>query len=240
MATQEKFSLIRGILQTLGLPKEAVDDVVDRILDWLSDKDAEKSPAKIRYPYRIRDDFLSPAELSFYLVLKSAVSEWAIISTKVSLGDLFYARSNDPSEYRTATNKIDRKHVDFLLCDPKTVKPLLGIELDDKSHRRADRQERDEFVGRVFESAGLPLARVPVKQTYSVQQLNSFLQKCVGSNSIHTEPIEAPQTSTGVTLCPKCGSPMVLRSAKNGANAGEKFWGCPNYPKCRGVLKFEG
>jgi restriction system protein len=33
--------------------------------------------------------------------------------------------------------------------------------------------------------------------------------------------------------CPKCGSVMVLREAKRGANVGQKFWGCPNFPKCR-------
>ena len=237
MAAQQKFLLLRGILQTLGLSKEAVEDVVGLIADWLSDKDAEKSPAAIRYPYRIRDDFLSPAELSFYLVLRPAVSDWAIIFTKVNLGDLFYTKSSDSSENRTSTNKIDRKHVDFLLCDPKTLKPILGIELDDKSHQRADRQERDKFVGKVFEAAGLPLARVPAKQMYSVQQLNSFLQKCARGKAVQVEPVEAPQASNGVPLCPKCGSRMVIRSVKSGAKAGEKFWGCPNYPKCRGVLK---
>lgn len=36
--------------------------------------------------------------------------------------------------------------------------------------------------------------------------------------------------------CPKCGSPMVLREAKNGQNAGKKFWGCSNFPKCKGIL----
>jgi restriction system protein len=35
--------------------------------------------------------------------------------------------------------------------------------------------------------------------------------------------------------CPKCGSVMVLREAKRGANVGQKFWGCPNFPKCRGT-----
>ncbi|MCX5828637.1 MAG: NERD domain-containing protein [Deltaproteobacteria bacterium] len=36
--------------------------------------------------------------------------------------------------------------------------------------------------------------------------------------------------------CPKCGSPMVLREAKNGQNAGKQFWGCSNFPKCKGIL----
>jgi hypothetical protein len=35
--------------------------------------------------------------------------------------------------------------------------------------------------------------------------------------------------------CPKCGKPMVLRTAKRGANAGNQFWGCSAYPKCRMV-----
>ena len=36
--------------------------------------------------------------------------------------------------------------------------------------------------------------------------------------------------------CPKCGSLMVLRTAKKGANAGGQFWGCPKYPACKGVV----
>jgi restriction system protein len=35
--------------------------------------------------------------------------------------------------------------------------------------------------------------------------------------------------------CPRCRTPMVLREARRGPNPGEKFWGCPNYPKCRGT-----
>ena len=37
------------------------------------------------------------------------------------------------------------------------------------------------------------------------------------------------------TVCPKCNSPLVLRTAKNGANAGSQFYGCTKYPACRYV-----
>jgi four helix bundle suffix protein len=37
--------------------------------------------------------------------------------------------------------------------------------------------------------------------------------------------------------CPQCGKPMVLRTAKTGKNLGKQFWGCSDYPDCRGVLK---
>ena len=36
--------------------------------------------------------------------------------------------------------------------------------------------------------------------------------------------------------CPKCGSAMVKRTAKKGSNAGNTFWGCTNYPQCRGIV----
>lgn len=43
----------------------------------------------------------------------------------------------------------------------------------------------------------------------------------------------APTTST--PACPKCGKSMVLRRAKQGANAGNEFWGCSDFPSCRGI-----
>lgn len=36
-------------------------------------------------------------------------------------------------------------------------------------------------------------------------------------------------------LCPKCGGKLVLRTAIKGANAGNQFLGCANFPKCRYV-----
>lgn len=38
-------------------------------------------------------------------------------------------------------------------------------------------------------------------------------------------------------LCPSCGTPMVLRTAKRGPHVGERFYGCVNYPKCRQTRK---
>lgn len=40
-------------------------------------------------------------------------------------------------------------------------------------------------------------------------------------------------------LCPKCGSLMVMRTARQGANVGKSFWGCPNFPQCRGVVPMD-
>lgn len=38
-------------------------------------------------------------------------------------------------------------------------------------------------------------------------------------------------------ICPKCGKPLVLRTAKRGANAGSQFYGCSGFPDCRYMQK---
>ena len=42
--------------------------------------------------------------------------------------------------------------------------------------------------------------------------------------------------STVSPACPSCGVGMVRRTARRGPNRGNQFWGCPKYPKCRGVI----
>jgi len=36
-------------------------------------------------------------------------------------------------------------------------------------------------------------------------------------------------------LCPKCGKPMILRTARSVNNQGKQFWECSGFPKCRTV-----
>ena len=173
-------------------------------------------------------------------MLKQTVSSWALICPKVSLSDLFYVKSSDPSNSRTYTNKIDRKHVDFLLCDPVTARPLLGIELDDKSHQKSKVMERDDFVENVYRAANLPLVRIPVKHSYSTTELESLLRQYIDSNTFENPNQPVIVENSGTTPhCPKCNNEMVLRTAKNGPNQGEQFWGCPDYPRCRGVRKYQ-
>ncbi len=48
------------------------------------------------------------------------------------------------------------------------------------------------------------------------------------------------QTEKEKPACPLCKGLMVLRTAKRGTNAGAQFWGCADYPKCKGIVKFDG
>lgn len=184
-------------------------------------------------PYRLRDDFLSPAELSFYKVLSSVLGTHFAIQSKVRLADVFFvARPNENVAY---FNRIAQRHLDFLVCDPATMKPLIGIELDDSSHQREGGQERDGFVDSVFQTAQLPLLRFPVQREYSPRELAAqiapFLRDRVATPSASQS---APTSqSSPAPLCPKCGIPMVLRTVAQGEHKGKQFYGCQNYPRCR-------
>ncbi len=200
------------------------------------------------YPYRLRDDFLSLAEQSFYLVLKNVVGEYLSICPKVSLADIFFVMR--PNENMSAYNRINRKHVDFLVCEPKSMKPRFAIELDDSSHQRSDREERDDFVDSVFIAANLPLIRITARNGYNTAELSALIKQTLrdGNSSMQDQkpfheidvpsPAQQEQSPYSIPFCPKCGERMVLRTAHQGAQTGKQFFGCTNYPKCRTVIPF--
>jgi len=189
-------------------------------------------------PYRLRDDFLSPAERSFYAALVSACDDRVTICPKVNLADIFFV--SRPNENQGARGRISQKHLDFLLCESVSMRPVLGIELDDSSHSRPDRHARDELVDAVFEAAGLPLAHVPVRSSYSVPELSLFVGGYMGPrgepSTVSVAPVVPVPASAGVPLCPKCGIPMLLRTSSRGDAKGSQFYGCANYPKCRQTM----
>ena len=66
----------------------------------------------------------------------------------------------------------------------------------------------------------------------------AFLQHklSVSSQSSASSMSSTPYSSS--PSCPLCSSPMKLRTAKQGKNAGSQFWGCSQYPKCKGTKTF--
>jgi hypothetical protein len=78
------------------------------------------------------------------------------------------------SSWRAHFNRIDRKHLDFILCD-SDLAPVVAIELDDRSHDDEDRQARDLFVDQVLASVSLPIVRVRAKHAYQLEEVRRIL-----------------------------------------------------------------
>lgn len=60
------------------------------------------------------------------------------------------------------------------------------------------------------------------------------LPKTWATRREHLASLQARHAST--TTCAKCGSVLVLRTARSGAKAGAQFYGCSAYPKCRHTM----
>ena len=152
---------------------------------WLARKDApipRKMTTSGALPYQKKWYLLSPAERDFYEALRQAVGNRYTIFAKVRLLDLLWLPQN-LSNRQTHMNRVQAKHVDFVLCHPQTVAPVLVIELDDASHQLPERQERDIFLNEVLRVAGIPLLRVPVKKSFSAPALRGQILEILGVRS---------------------------------------------------------
>ena len=161
------------------------------------------------------------------------------------------------SQSQTARNKIDRKHLDFLICKADDLSLVAGVELDDSSHQRKDRGERDILVDEVLKSAGIPLVRFAAKKGYELAEVKTKLAECpllnvvtagaapqaaLSANPIRPEPAASPKEmpipipEDAAVICPACQAGMVKRQARKGPNEGKWFWACSTFPKCRKAI----
>jgi very-short-patch-repair endonuclease len=106
-------------------------------------------------------------------VLRVVVADRGHILAQVSLRQLLWLPGNNHSNPGRSAwqNKIAAKSVDFVICDPATLRPRLVIELDEPSHARPERQIRDEEVELMLNSAGLPFVRVITSRSYNTREL---------------------------------------------------------------------
>ncbi len=131
-----------------------------------------------RMPYIKRQRLVTKAELRFYKSLQKAVQDdWAIFAM-VRIADLLRVEAGVKNR-RSWVSKILAKHIDFVLCDPGSLEPILAIELDDSSHQRKDRIARDDFVDEALESAELPILRVPVRASYKSREIRELIDELV-------------------------------------------------------------
>jgi len=132
----------------------------------------------VRYPYQARKYLLTKAERSFFGVLQQAVQGRYLIFAKVRLADLLLVRARTDGR-QSFQNRINAKHLDFVLCDVNTVSPVVCIELDDASHQRSDRVDRDHFVDNAMRTAGLPLVRIKARTSYRLDEVRDAIEQAL-------------------------------------------------------------
>jgi hypothetical protein len=189
-----------------------------------------------RLPYRLREPFLSKTELALFRTLSHMMGERYVICPKVALSDVVYIVR--PNENVHFFNKIFRKHVDFLLCDPRTFKPSFGVEIVKPIAKEGFVREADKFMEELFTDAGIPLVHIPSSENYDPVDVVALFQVSV-TKLEKTIPLHLAAIKDGVPNCPVCGKMMVLRIHRNGDKSGKKYYGCIDNPHCRGVVALD-
>ncbi len=130
--------------------------------------------AQVLPEIQISRKFPTGAEADFFRVLKSVIGDRGHILVQVSLRQLLYFPGNRSTPGRSAwQNKMAQRSLDFLICHPTTLKPIVAVELDEPSHATGKRQTKDEELEVVLQRAGLPLERVLTSRTYDTRELGA-------------------------------------------------------------------
>ncbi len=139
-----------------------------------SGKEEKRKPL---YNYKRKDFLISRPEHEFFDILVEILENQYHIFTQVHLPTILDHKITGQN-WKGAFSHINGKSVDFVICDKSDIKPLLAIELDDKSHEREDRIERDSEVERMLKEAGMPLLRFENNGSFNKEEIKrSILEK---------------------------------------------------------------
>ena len=137
--------------------------------------DLGESKEKKKYQYKHKNFFLTRAEHECFDALMAAVGNDYLIFAQVHLPTLVDNKVVGQN-WLAAFRHINGKSVDFVLCDRAYIAPTLAIELDDKTHERPDRQERDVEVERILKDAGIPLLRLENHGSFNANELSQKIR----------------------------------------------------------------
>ena len=97
-----------------------------------------------------------------------------IVMVKIRLMDVVTVPD---SAWQSHGAKGSGMHCDYVLARADSMEAVLVIELDDRSHWRADAQERDAFKDAALAAAGVPIIRVRAAGRYDVAELRAMIGK---------------------------------------------------------------
>ena len=161
--------------------------------NFLSGSTVPPSDNRPTYPFTARERLLTYNEQRFYAVLVAIASKNYHVFASVRLIDVVQVipGTQSPQGFR---NKIDRKQIDFLLCDKATYKPLIAIELDDSSHALRHRKRRDEELNKIMAAARIPLLHILTAKTYDPEEVVAKIKHCYQARSEDDETDTLPHT----------------------------------------------
>jgi len=161
------------------------------------------------------------------------------------------------------------KYVDFALCDAKDFTVKAVFQLHDKAEENIQTLEHHAYLKSLFEAVDIPLLHFNAQTSYQSSMIAETLQLSLGIEAADLDAAASTQNETltpeahqladivlnpldeegmlgyqdeddvNIVYCPKCFSEMRLRAARKGRRAGQLFYMCSAYPRCKRAIPVE-
>ena len=122
------------------------------------------------WPYYARKPLSQPEQVLYHRLINALPEH--IVLAQVQVSRVLGVKKG--FNFHQWNNRINRLSYDFVVCG-KDATVLAVIELDDKSHERAERQEADRKKERATEAAGLRIIRWNVKSLPDQAEIQAVL-----------------------------------------------------------------
>lgn len=161
------------------------------------------------FPFDSKSVIFTSAEKNFQNLVEQAMGTEYRVLNRVKLSDILTIRNGvSDKASQSAAKNADKKYLDFVLCDRKSMKLLGAIDLVD-TQGKGYKLKKDWFVSGALEAASIPHLRIKVKANYTVEEIRT----CINTRLIGKAK---PEPKMKATVIP---APMVKVRSKNTAGA---------------------
>ncbi len=132
-----------------------------------------KEKVKLNSRYTRKARLITDAEYDFLQVLRQISPEKYEVVPQVALLSVIDKTTN--TAYRNELFRI----CDYCFVDRDTFEPLLLVELNDSTHKRSDRRDRDEKVAAICADANLPLVSFWLGGDLSLKTVKRIVNRAI-------------------------------------------------------------
>ncbi len=115
---------------------------------------------KEKLPYTKKQYLLNIAERKFYQWLITVLPPEYIVFPQMVISNIVKVHTDKTKDFWKYQNKINRKTLDFVIFTRDKLQPVMAIEYDGKTHQLPERTERDLFVDKILETAGIGILHI--------------------------------------------------------------------------------
>lgn len=125
--------------------------------------------------YTARSSYTTECENKFYKILKDNFGNEYEIHPQIPLSSIIEKQKTFDKQYQNELYRV----IDFGIFSKDSLKPLLLIEINDKTHKAKERRERDDKVKQICKIANIELitfwTEYPNTEEYIINRIKSVL-----------------------------------------------------------------